>query len=342
MPVEKPESYKNFRTVEDVGPEIFEQLPVGQWTADGGEPIAFPVLRITETGGNRIVIQDRAYRDGAKLDDTGSVAKAWNITVMFENSIALSNHAEPDLNTVNKGEPLYPNILNALIESFDIHETGDLVVPTRGSVRARCQSYSRAEGFDQRDCAMLDLTFVEDNEDNVGAQMFTAPSAAGSANLLAEQTTFSEQSEGMWDGSIQDLNEMTSQLEGLANAPGQYAQDLEQQHKTVMNNVDRVIALNTDAATEGKNILSGAESTKAQRDLQRIKEMAGQSSQAQRQGQKKLVTKKYEQQLSIFQIATIENQDAQVLVENNPQIPNLLAIPKNTPVRMYASAAPQG
>ncbi|MEA3225137.1 MAG: DNA circularization N-terminal domain-containing protein [Planctomycetota bacterium] len=342
MPIEDTSKFKNFREVPAAEPETFEQYPVGQWTPDGGEAIAFPVLRITETGGNRIVVQDRAYRDGAKLDDTGSVAISWSITALFERSLSESNHAEPDLSTVNAGAALYPDVLNALIDSFRIHETGDLVVPTRGIVRARLQGYVRNESFDQRDCAALDLTFIEDNEDNVGAQMFTAPSAAGSAGLLAEQTTFSEQSSGMWGGSIQDLNEMTSQIEGLANAPGEYAQDLEQMHKTVMNNVDRVIAAHTDAATEGRNTLSGAESTKVQRDLQMIKEVAGQSSQDARQGQKALVTKKYNSQMSIFQVATIENQDAQTLIENNPQIPDHLAIPKNTPVRMYADAAPTG
>jgi len=337
MPIEDPSLYKNFREVAEAHPEIFEQYPPAKWTPEGGEPIAFPITRLGEGGGNRIVIQDRAYRDGAKLDDTGSVAVAWTMTACFLNDLNI-----PDIHQINNNEPLYPNILNALIESFRIHETGDLVVPTRGSVRARCQSYNRAESFDQRDVGILELTFVEDNEDNVGAQMFTAPSAAGSAGLVAEQTTFSEQSQGMWGGSIQDLNEMTSQIEGLANAPGQYAQDLEQMHRTVMNNVDRIVAAHTDAATEGRDILSGAESTKAQRDLQKIKELAGQSSQSQRQGQKKRITKKYPRQLSIFQVATIEDQDAQTLIENNPQIPNHLAIPKNTPVRMFENAAPQG
>lgn len=337
MPLEDPALQKNFRAVDPVDPEIFEQYPVAQFKPDGGVPIAFPVTRISESGGNRIVIQDRAYRDGAKLDDTGSVAVAWSMTAVFLNGLT-----ESDIDGINGGMSLYPDGLNALIESFRVHETGDLVVPTRGSVRARCQTYNRGESFDRRDYAVLELTFIEDNEDNVGAQMFTAPSAAGSANLIAEQTTFSEQSAGMWDGSIQDLNEMTSQLEGLANAPGQYAQDLEQMHKTVMNNVDRVIAVHTDAVTEGRNILSGAEATKVQRDLQRQKELAGQSAQSAKQGFKKIVTKKYDQQLSIFQIASIENHDAQMLVEMNPQIPNLLAIPKNTPVRMYANAPPQG
>lgn len=342
MPIEDTALQKNFRKVKDPGPGTFVKYPVAQWTPDGGEPIAFSVLKITEQGGNRIVIQDRAYRDGAKLDDTGSVAKTWNMTAMFLNTLSESVNAEPNLNNVNQGEALYPDVLNALIESFDVHETGDLVVPTRGSLRARCQSYSRAESFDQRDLAMLDLTFVEDNEDNVGSQMFMAPSAAGSAGLIADQTTFSAQSKGMWDGSIQNLNEMTSQLEGLANAPGQYAQDLEQMHKTVMNNVDRVIAAHSDAAVEGRATLSGAESTKVQRNLELIKEVAGQARQAAMQGKSKIITKKYDQRLSIFQIATIENHDAQAMIEINPQIPDLLAISKNTPVRMFENAAPQG
>ena len=333
MPVDDPTLVKNFRAAEPEE-ETFSLYPVGQFTADGGSALAFPVISIRETGGNRIIVRERPFRDGAKLDDTGSSPKEWSLTAYFNNTLSESNAAEPDIQVTN-GMPLYPDVLNALIESFDVHLTGDLVVPTRGVVRARCQTYTRSENATERDTATLEMTFIEDNEDNVDSQSFTAPST-GSASLIAEEAEFDEQSEGMWDFDIQDLNMMMGQLEGMANAPGEYMQDLENQANTVMNNVDRVEEMFSQAGTDGRDLLLGPGGNKALRDLQLQKEIAGKSKQSAKKGEKSLVTKTYKQQLSIYQIATMENQDAQKLVKNNPQIGNLLAIPKNTPVRMFA------
>ena len=341
MPIEDTSLRKNFRTVDPGIEEIFQQYPVAQWTADGGEPIAFPVVRIQESGGNRIVVRERPFRDGAKLDDTGTSPTEWSMTVLFENTLSESSNAEPDLSAIN-GVPLYPDVLNALIESFRTHETGDLVVPTRGAVRARCQSYSRSENATERDCATLEVTFLEDNEDNVDAQSFTAPSAAGSAGYIAAQTEFDEQSEGMFDLDIQDLNMAMAQLDGFVNAPGEYMQDLENGANTVMNNVDRAIELFSQPGIDGRDILLGPGGNKIERDLQKQKELAGQAKQSAVKGQQALITKKYEQAYSVYEIASLENKDAEELIGNNPQLPNLLVIPKNTPVRMYADASPTG
>lgn len=334
MPVEDPTKVKNFRTVDPDIVDVFGLYPVASWTSDGGSTLAFPVTNIVESGGNRLVIRERPFRDGAKLDDTGSSPIEWSMTALFENTISESTSGEPDLKQIN-GALLYPNVLNDLIDSFRVHETGDLVVPTRGKVRARCQSYQRTEGAEDRDCATLQLVFVEDNEDNVDAQSFTAPSASGSAGYVADETEFSEQSEGMWDFSMQDLNNLARELQGLANAPGQYAQDLEQQANTVMSNVDKVTTAFTQAGVDGRDTLTGAESTVVQRQLQAMKEMAGKARQAAKSGAAAIITKKYDRQLNIFQIATMEGQNAQKLIEINPQLGNLLAIPKNTPVRMF-------
>jgi hypothetical protein len=58
---------------------IFEQYPVASF-AVRGDPIYFAVESIEEDGGNRIVRRRRPYRDGAKLDDTGSNEKVFTLT----------------------------------------------------------------------------------------------------------------------------------------------------------------------------------------------------------------------------------------------------------------------
>jgi len=104
--------------------EEFEQYSVASWTVNN-RTLAFPAKVINDNGGNRIVQRERPFRDGAKLDDTGSRATVWAFEVLFENSIEESGL---EINAM----PLYPDVINAIIESFKTHETGDLVVPTVG------------------------------------------------------------------------------------------------------------------------------------------------------------------------------------------------------------------
>ena len=146
---------------------VFEQYPSASWSVGTQVALVFPVTEITEEGGNRIVLRERPYRDGAKVDDIGSKAKSWSLKAIFENTI--------NEGLIQNGQPLYPGVLNELIRSFDQHETGDLIVPTVGKVRARAQSYVRTERNDERDYATVEFKFVQDNEDAIDATSFTLP-----------------------------------------------------------------------------------------------------------------------------------------------------------------------
>lgn len=321
MTIEDKTLVKNFRSA-PAEKKIFLTYPPAKWTPDGFGGIEFYVLDIDESGGNRLAPRERPYRDGAKVDDIGSKAIVWQFVAIFNNTIE---------------EGLYPDRLNELIEWTGKHVTGDLIVPTRGLVRAKAEGYSRKEIASELDQAILTLSFIEDNEDGVGAQNFTSPSAAGSTDNVADETIFDSQSEGMWNGSIQNLKQFSSQLQGLANAPGQYAQDLETAHNTMVGEVENIINTFSDITEDGRSTLLNPSSTKAQRDLELLKELAGQSRQDARQGQKKIITKKYIVEMNILQIATLEDQQVEDLIKINGQIENLLSIPPNTPVRMYSN-----
>src|SRR5262245_15019791 len=107
--------------------ETFEDYEVCSWkVGQRSGTLKFPVSSIQESGGNRIVERNRPYRNGAKLDDVGSNATKWTIEAVFENSI-MEGEKGLDQNVL-----LYPNVLNAVLDSFRIHGTGDLVIPTRG------------------------------------------------------------------------------------------------------------------------------------------------------------------------------------------------------------------
>ncbi|MCP4674342.1 MAG: hypothetical protein GY854_02255 [Deltaproteobacteria bacterium] len=329
------EKRKDYREIEDPGPTVWEQLPVASWKVGGSAQLAFPVVSIDESGGNRIAIRERPYRPGAKLDDIGSVPKRWNLVALFENSIE-----EPGLEA-NGDKPLYPDVLNELLESFDLYhdEPGDLVIPTRGPVRARLGTYHRGEQNPERDSATLTLTFIQDNEDNVDAASFNLPSVKANSRRVAEEVEESAQEDGAWDTSLQDLKEYAAQLEGLINAPQEYKRDFEQQAKMVMSAVDRVFSAFSKQGKEGRDLFRDPETGATQRELNALKDMVGRETIEARRGRPQLVSVVFAEDQSLMSVAVMHGQSFDDLLEVNTQLDDPMHIPAGDIVRVFADAA---
>lgn len=310
--------------------EVFEQYEVCSWKVGSKQgTLRFPVVTITETGSNRIVERNRPYRDGAKLDDVGSAATKWQVEAIFENSMM---DGEPDL---DQSTPLYPDVINALIESFRTHSTGDLVLPTRGKIRARAESYSRTESNSERDYAKITLTFCEDNEDNVDAQKFKQRQVNASARSLTSTTEFDAQSEGAWSMSLFDLKEFGSELEAFANLPGDTRRDLDTQVGIVTSTVASVLRTSVKAFREnGYDALQDPESSRTQRKLEETQDLAGRSRAQARAGRPRLVPYRVDQGTDIFTIATQLGQDSMDLMDVNPTI-DPSWIPAGTVIRVF-------
>lgn len=308
---------------------IFEEYPAGAWKVGNLPNLLFPVCDIREEGGNRIVERERPYRDGAKLDDTGSKAKAWHLTVKFENSIQ-----EEGLDSTT---PLYPDVLNQLIASFDIHETGDLVVPTRGMVRARAETYSRQEQKDDRDGATVTFTFREDNEDSIGAQQFEQLNVNASAKRLTEQTVFSATSEGVWSTSLADLNEFASELEAYANFPGDVVADVDSQSSIVIGAGNRVGRAFSRETEENRNFLNDPELSQTQRKLEETKDLAGRSRGESYQGRPRPVPYYVAGNTDLFAIAAKLRQQPEDLISLNPDVDPLF-IPAGSVIKILESS----
>jgi prophage DNA circulation protein len=192
-------------------PQVDSQYPIASFTI-AGVRLTFAIEDDKTAGGNRLVQHKRPYRKGAKLDSTGKEPRVWTGTAIFNNSIK-----EPGLGNAIQ----YPDNMNAVIAAFDAQETGDLVTPSDGQMRARAFTYERTKSRDEDDTGRLNLTYVEDNEDDVDATAFAKPNVRGSLIRLAEQTVFTAQQEGTWSSNIADLREFCANLEGLINAPGE-------------------------------------------------------------------------------------------------------------------------
>jgi len=305
---------------------IFEQYPVGSWSVGQLATITFPILDIREDGGNRIVKRARPYRDGEKLDDTGSMAKTFVIEAMFQNSI------EED--GVQLAPLLYPDLLNLLLESFDTHETGILVLPTRGAVRCRAATYSRHEGNDERDSARVSLTFIADNEDNVGAAAFHNPSVTATLLRAEGETTFSCESMGAFSQALADLETACSDLQDAIAAPGEMVQDVDQKAARVVRILTEVEKQATVSNKLGRDLLTEPDAWAAVRQLRVMRDRTSQALQ-EKAATDRVVGRVFGVQLSIFDIATQLQQDPAGLINLNPHIEDVLAIPAGFTVRVF-------
>jgi|SRR6478609_2054989 len=193
-------------------PVVDSQKPIASFTV-AGVRITFCIEDDKTAGGNRLVQHKRPYRKGAKLDSTGQEPRVWSACALFNNSLQEEG--------LDQSVIQYPDNMNALIDAFIAQETGDLVTPSDGKMRARASTYERTNSREEDDTARLNLVFVEDNEENVDAKSFARPNVRGSLIRLAEEAVFTAEQEGAWNGNIADLREFCANLEGLINAPGE-------------------------------------------------------------------------------------------------------------------------
>jgi prophage DNA circulation protein len=237
---------------------VFEQYPIGSWQVPGGDVIEFAVVDITESGGQRIVPHRRPHRPGAKLESTGEKERTWNVTLLFNNSLTEG---------VVDGVPLYPQRLRQLLRSFKVPETGTLVLPTTGKVRARPDAYERRETSAERDTATLVCTWIEDNEESLERAALNPPSVVATLVKLAEQTEFTAQRQGLHTPELISLTEFASQVEGLLLAPGRAVSDLGSVIKAHRRAIQRMVDAATTAANDTGGLFSEPKGSETQRQL---------------------------------------------------------------------------
>lgn len=308
---------------------VFERMLPAAFTPKGGDKVLFPVKSIREEMANRVIPRERAYKNGAKLDDTGSKARTWTLSILLHDP-----HNEPDMPST-----LYPDVANALCDAADVHETGDLQLPTRGKVRARFVSYTRVEDNDAVDAAAIEAVFQEDNEDTITSSSFALPSARAVSVSLAQFTTDSLAQTGSWSDLVSGLLEAGAELEGLANAPGEFADDLEAQANAIFdrcNAIGDAFANTTSAvANEVSTLLLHPEASRAGRLLARAADTAKRA--AADAGAGATTTKTYPRVVSIFDVAADVSQGADKLLAINPGLGDPFAIAANTPIRVFAA-----
>ena len=318
----------------DIPNTIYEQYPTAKWEVEG-QSYTFAVVDLEEGRSNRLAKHRRLYRDGARLDDTYADARTWKLTCFFFNYQGQEKGID--------GEAQYPDNVNAICDSFDVHETGDLTLPTRGRRRCRAESYSRIETASDRDACKVVFTWVEDNEDDESVAAWTAPSAKSLMAAVSDETLAACTDVGAWNDKLSSLDNLVADLVGMAEAPGQYLSDLDAKASKMCSQLEAIEEAFSTAAeqatTEAETLLLDPEASLAGRRIRELSDVVSRiHSEAATQTGSRIVSRSYKTVLSIFDVATAESQDPSELMALNSALPDMLSIPAGTTVLIYGEA----
>ena len=312
--------------------DIFEQYPVGRWVV-GDFEIRFPVVQITDAAGNRLIKHERPFRNGAKLDDTGSQAQEWDVEIAWNNSID-----EPGL----EGNPrlLYPFMLRQFIKSLGEHQTGELTLPTVGVRRCRLESIKRVERTEERDQATTTCHWVEDNEDSVDRTSLRPPTVRASAVKLASQTQFSAQAAGGWDDDLSDLTEFASDVEGLLLAPGRAIDDITSQVRRNRRAIQRIQNAQEKLAEDVDGTFNDPSGSEPVRQLRALSDRQALAADEKTASRPRTKTFTVPEDTTIYGLAALVGQDAEELLElNSARVDDPFDIREGDTVRIFERAA---
>ncbi len=310
--------------------DLNEQQPIASWKVGSAQRISFPVGDITETGGNRIVRQIRTFRDGAKLDDTGSIERSWSFDVFFNNSIKGDGAEE-------NAKPLYPGALNDLIRSFDEHETGDLTLPTIGQVRARAETYRRIDKVNERGEGTVSVTFVQDNEDALDRAQLTPPTLRATVVTQAEDTVFSVQSQGAWDDDAVSITQAAIEIETAMQAPGRAANDVQALVRKNRAALARVVNGQRKLSAQVGGQFHQPRGSEAERNLRRSQDRQASAVDERNSGRPRTRAFRVDVAFTnIFDIAARFDQDASELLDlNDSRIADPFQLRRGDVVRVF-------
>ena len=306
---------------------------VASWRVGDNPRIYFPVVEIVDTISQRIVLHERPYREGAKLDDTGGAPRRWQMRVKFNNTLK-----EQGLDA--NGADLFPDVYRRLQRSFDAHETGDLVIPGLGEVRARAGTMTSTEGGDV-DTADVDIDFTQDNEDALDRALIRPPTVRATTRRLAEATEFSLQQIGAWNETVSGskarvgLVQAAENLQTLMLSPGRAVNSVEQQSRRNRRDIDRIIATQREVNAQ----FSSPRGSTSERQMATLRDRAAQAESERSASRPKTVPFVVDVEVcSIYDIAARFDQDAEELLDlNDSRIANPFSLRRGTLVLIFST-----
>ena len=306
---------------------IFEGMASCRWEI-GDIDVTFPSEQVRVSYENRLVAHERAYKNGARVDNTGGKVKVVTVTLAAYNS----EWHEPDVD----GVVFYPKVLNGLLASFEENGTGRLTVGTIAPIRAQAKSYERVETHEEVDSAAVVLTWWEDSEDDSAAEVLP-PNAAGAAKTVAKDAAREAEEQGVNANFTATLRELGSAAETLLTAPESYlgdAQALAKQTAGVVEQVTDTFARTSSAAVlEIHTLLSDPAGSRAARLTLQLTDMIQRAAGAE-PTERQPVSRTFDRDLSLYAIATEVGNSPSEVLDLNTHL-DAFNVPALTPVLVY-------
>jgi prophage DNA circulation protein len=294
---------------------VFSQYPIASWQCGDNEPVTFAIEGTgREKRGNRVVQHKRPYRRGAKLDGTGREPRVYEFTALFNNRVI-----EPGMSTARAP---YPFQMRALLEACDVQDTGTLILPPIGLIRARNLTADRVEDGGEIDVGKVACVFVEDNEEKASSQAFKQATVRATVVALSEQTTFSRTRAGGLDTDALSITEFASEVEALLLAPGRSVSDLQSKVTASRRALGRMIKAQESLARTLGLETDEPRGSEMWRSLARLSDLQAKSADEKFSSRPRVKAFVVDvERTSMFEIAARLKQDAGELLDLNSERP---------------------
>ena len=124
--------------------------------------LVFPVSEVEMSSAIRHHVHEYPHTPGGQLETMGRQVYRVRMTPVFDEGIT-------SYDNINKGVPLYPDILNALHAMFEAEQRAQLVVPCVGSIDAVLTEFSRRQMSAILSGESVSLSFVQSPNGIAGA-----------------------------------------------------------------------------------------------------------------------------------------------------------------------------
>jgi hypothetical protein len=297
------------------------------YQADGFTQLQFPARLVGEDGGLRVVERVRPWQAGAKLDETGAMPDRFTIESVIHNDII-----EQGL----EGVPVWPGLIEDLIEQFKSGKTGTLNLPWKRGLRVKPETWSRRANADEhRGGESFVVNFKQDNEDNLDREAFERVSVKAGAARVVDEAIFSMESEGMSADPIGDLTELAANLVGLLNTPSDYAQAILTQARR-LRRAGKILIGEYQAESEGRDQMNSPAGFAARLKLLELLELAARAESDAREFLPRTRSYIAPRRTDIWTIATELGQDARQLMAVNSAVEDFSNIEQGTAVQVFA------
>jgi hypothetical protein len=307
-------------------PSPWEQCEPASFAFDGGEPFVFPTFEDYEIAhGLRAVCREIPWVDGEQIDATGTTGERFALNCPFFNEIQLE---DPVYGT---SVPLYPDRLEQLCALFRQGKTGMLHFQTRRNVRCKAVRWVRRGRTDMQDGETLAVEFAVDNEAKLDGPTTETVSVKVNLTRKIEEAEFEAERTGGWDGSWEDITAFAAQLDAAMSAPSEFRDDIRQKAHRLGAACDRVLESHS-RNVEGRDEFTDCASYPARRGLEEVRDMAYRAEGETVQGRPRIIMRRYQHDLSMWEIADLEGLDAGRLLYINTAIEDPAWIPAGTPI----------